>query len=115
MILSLDHRESGLIRALGNFQHKVKTLAVGDLMCEYENGSMWIGERKCANDLAKSITTGHWREQVGRLHASGCRIFYLIEGDLRNQCAWYTITILFSVMMQLLVQVVHHNDEQRGL
>ena len=84
IVLSVDHRERGLIETLADVQFVVKTLLVGDLMCEYEDGRAWIAERKCANDLAKSITTGHWREQVGRLHSTGCQIFFLIEGDLRS-------------------------------
>ncbi len=84
MVLSVDHRERGLIETLADVQFVVKTLPVGDIMCEYEGGSTWIAERKCANDLAKSITTGHWREQLGRLHSTGCPIFFLIEGDLRS-------------------------------
>ena len=55
VVLSVDHRERGLIAALADVQCDVKTLAVGDLMCEYDNGIMWIAERKCANDLAKVI------------------------------------------------------------
>lgn len=85
MALSVDHRERGLIEALACVPHTVKTLLVGDLVCEYEEGNSWIAERKRADDLAKSIKTGRWRDQVHRLHATGSRrIIFLVEGDLRS-------------------------------
>jgi ERCC4-type nuclease len=63
----------------------VETLPVGDLVCEYGEGRIWIAERKRADDLAKSIKSGRWPDQLSRLHATGCRrIFFLIEGDLRS-------------------------------
>ena len=86
MALSIDYRERSLIEELGTFPHVVKTLSVGDLVCEYEGeGNAWIAERKRADDLAKSIKTGRWRDQLDRLHATGSRhIFFLVEGDLRS-------------------------------
>ena len=85
MALTVDHRERFLIEALAAFPHVVKTLPVGDLVCEYGQGHAWIAERKRADDLAKSIQSGRWQDQLSRLHAAGCRrIFFLIEGDLRS-------------------------------
>ena len=63
--------------------HTVKTLPVGDIICEYEDGSLWIAERKRADDLANGIQTGRWREQQSRMFAAGSPVF-IIEGDLRN-------------------------------
>ena len=84
MALSVDSRERGLIEALASVPHTVKTLPVGDVVCHDGEGIAWIAERKRADDLAKSIKTGRWRDQLDRLHATGSRIFFLIEGDLRS-------------------------------
>ena len=40
-------------------------------------------ERKRADDFAVSIQDGRWREQSSRLFASGYRVFFIIEGDLK--------------------------------
>ena len=40
-------------------------------------------ERKRADDFAASIKDGRWREQTSRLFATGHRVFFVIEGDLR--------------------------------
>jgi len=87
MALSVDYRERDLIGVLAsvNVPHAVKTLSVGDLVCEYEAGNAWIAERKRVDDLVKSIKTGRWRDQLDRLHSTGSRhIFFFIEGDLRS-------------------------------
>ena len=84
MALSVDSRERGLIEALASVPHTVKTLPVGDVVCHDGEGIAWIAERKRADDLAKSIKTGRWRDQLDRLHATGSRIFFVIEGDLRS-------------------------------
>ena len=88
MAVSVDHRERRLIEALAAapaVPHVVKALPVGDIICEYSENNMWIAERKRADDLAKSISTGRWAEQLNRLHATGCsHIFILVEGDLRS-------------------------------
>ena len=83
--LSVDHRERSLIQALAGMPHIVKTLPVGDLVYQYSEHIIWIAERKSGDDLAKSIRTGRWQDQLGRLHAIKCRwIFFLVEGDLRS-------------------------------
>ena len=84
-MLSVDARERLLIEVLNRYggAHTVKTLPVGDIICEYEDGSSWIAERKRADDLANGIKTGRWREQQSRLFAAGPPVF-IIEGDLRN-------------------------------
>ena len=83
--LSVDHRERRLIEALAGMPHVVKTLPVGDLVYQHGDHIIWIAERKSADDLAKSIRTGRWQDQLGRLHATKCRsIFFLVEGDLRS-------------------------------
>eukprot|EP00973_Karenia_brevis_P096274 12431446-Karenia_brevis.AAC.2 len=82
--LSVDYREHDLIGML-QIPYSVKTLPVGDLICKYEDGKEWIAERKRTDDLAKSIKTGRWKEQQERLRITGLQIFFLIEGDLRDQ------------------------------
>ena len=81
--LVVDARERSLIKLLGK-EIEVRTLEVGDIMCEYEDGSFWIAERKTADDLAASIHDGRWEEQKDRLLKSGGRVIYIIEGDFRS-------------------------------
>ena len=70
MALVVDCKEHGLIRALRrqSLPHEVKSLAVGDVLCTYDNpgGSAWVMERKRADDFAASIKDGRWREQTAR-------------------------------------------------
>ena len=84
-MLSVDARERLLISVLQRYSvsHTVKTLQVGDVLCEYADGTSWIAERKRADDLANSIKIGRWREQQSRLFAAGSPVF-IIEGDLRT-------------------------------
>ena len=84
-MLSVDARERLLIEVLRRYDitHTVKTLPVGDIICEYDDGTTWVAERKRADDLANGIKTGRWREQQSRMFAAGSPIF-IIEGDLRN-------------------------------
>ena len=84
MGLAVDYRERELIAALADVPHCVKPLPVGDLVCDYGGGNQWVAERKRADDLAKSITSGRWREQKHRLRETGLRIIFIIEGDLRS-------------------------------
>jgi len=92
MALSVDYRERDLIGVLASVSvpHAVKTLPVGDIVCEYEVGNAWIAERKRVDDLVKAIKTGRWRDQLDRLHSTGSQhIFFLIEGDLRSTSMSY--------------------------
>ena len=83
-MLVVDHREKHLCAAMeAIIQFERKNLPLGDIMCTYDDGSTWICERKTAADLATSIKTGRWGEQSKRLSDAGCKIFFLIEGDLR--------------------------------
>ena len=42
--------------------------------------------RKTVSDLAQSIRSGRWNEQLSRLYDAGYQIyFFLIEGDLRDE------------------------------
>ena len=83
-MLAVDHREKHLCAAMeGIMQFEKKSLPLGDIMCTYDDGSTWICERKTAADLAASIKTGRWGEQSKRLSEAGCKIFFLVEGDLR--------------------------------
>ena len=81
MSLVIDARERYLLRVYQG-PHTVETLAVGDLKCTYDDGQVWLGERKTAQDLANSIKDGRWASQRERLLASCCRVVYIVEGDL---------------------------------
>ena len=83
MTLLLDYRERRLAEVL-EVPHLVRKLAVGDILCDYCAGNQWIAERKTATDLAASIVSGRWRDQLHRLKGTGCRIIFLVEGDLRS-------------------------------
>jgi ERCC4-type nuclease len=85
--LVIDNREHGLIRHLvaKSTPHRLAALPVGDVLCMYDGGGCsWIMERKRADDFANSIQDGRWREQTSRLMATGHRVFFAIEGDLRG-------------------------------
>ena len=58
MGLVVDHREVLLIQAMEAklIPHTVRTLDVGDVMCEGSNA--WIVERKMSSDLSRSIISG---------------------------------------------------------
>ena len=83
MTLLVDYRERRLAELL-DVPHLVRNLAVGDLVCDYGGGNRWIAERKTASDLAQSIVSGRWRDQLHRLRETSCRIIFLVEGDLRS-------------------------------
>ena len=83
MTLLIDYRERRLA-ALLDVDHSVRNLAVGDIVCSYGGANQWIAERKTASDLAQSITSGRWRDQLHRLRQTGCRVIFLVEGDLRK-------------------------------
>jgi ERCC4-type nuclease len=84
--LQIDRRERALMGHLDakGVSYQALTLPAGDVLCTYEGcGSSWIMERKRADDFAASIQDGRWREQSSRLFASGYRVFFIIEGDLK--------------------------------
>ena len=89
-MLTVDARERLLMEVLrtGGIAHRVATLPVGDVTCEYEDGTSWLAERKRTDDLANCIKSGRWSEQVSRLVEVGSPIF-IFEGDLRNACLPY--------------------------
>ena len=68
-MLTLDHREKSLIALLPKAQ--VKTLQLGDVLCEYEDATSWLAERKAVDDLAASIVDGRWGDQKARLSEHG--------------------------------------------
>ena len=82
MTLLVDYRERRLAEVL-EVPHLVRKLAVGDILCDYCAGNQWIAERKTATDLAASIISGRWRDQLHRLKETGCRVIFIVEGDLR--------------------------------
>ena len=99
MKLIIDVREKALCTSLhGVIQYEVEQLPLGDIKCEYDNGGLWIAERKTARDLADSIRTRRWSEQSARLSQVGCESFYIIEGDLR-----YVIGVPYEAMMSALL------------
>ena len=55
---TLDRRERALSAALGEYPHAMADLPVGDILCEYDDGAVWVAERKTARDLAQSVRTG---------------------------------------------------------
>ena len=100
MTLLVDYRERRLAELL-DVPHLVRNLAVGDLVCDYGGGNRWIAERKTASDLAQSIVSGRWRDQLHRLRQAGCRIIFLIEGDLRTTTLNYDSILGAVVNCQL--------------
>jgi len=56
--LVLDRRERKLIQLFTKGSVDVRTLDVGDVLCEYDDGSGWVAERKTVDDLAQSIQDG---------------------------------------------------------
>ena len=64
MKLIVDHREKALCVALnGTIEFEIQSLDLGDIICEYDDGTTWICERKTSQDLAYSIKCGRWAEQ----------------------------------------------------
>ena len=91
MPLTIDARERALIDCLikAGIEHDVATLPLGDILYRSERGA-WLAERKRTDDLAQSIKSGRWREQLGRLFSSDAVCIVLIfEGDLRNTSISY--------------------------
>ena len=91
MQLTIDSRERGLISIFrgAGVPHQVETLPVGDVLCQYDSGHVWIAERKRADDFAASLQDGRWREQSCRLFASGHQVVFIFEGDLRETGEMY--------------------------
>ena len=48
--LTIDARERFLAEMFGEGDVCVSTLELGDVLCEYEDGSSWIMERKTTSD-----------------------------------------------------------------
>ena len=82
--LVVDARERELVSLFAGAV-ETRTLDVGDVLCEYADGTSWVVERKTAADLANSIRTGRWLEQKDRLVSSGHKVFYVFEGDFRSR------------------------------
>ena len=91
MPLTIDARERALIDCLikAGSEHDVATLPLGDILYRSERGA-WLAERKRTDDLAQSIKSGRWREQLGRLFSSDAVCIVLIsERDLRTTTISY--------------------------
>jgi len=114
MAVCVDHREKALIRLLQCLKPTVLSLPVGDLTCSYENGSVWVMERKTAEDLASSIIDGRWAEQSSRLLSSGyCHVFFLlgacINAELR-ECVHVFRTACVEETAMVVIQLVKKCD-----
>ena len=84
-MLTLDRREKALGDALTNLGvvHSMRQLPVGDVLCEYEDGGVWVAERKQSSDLVRSLSSGRLFDQTARLHeANYNNIFWFVEGSL---------------------------------
>jgi len=129
MTLFIDRRERLLSEALDCFPHDIKDLPIGDAVCEYDDEGQWVAERKTVCDLASSIKSGRWQEQVSRLHEGYHTIYFLIEGDLRNDAGipyhslWSTLLnaelrenshVIRTLSVQETALVIRHLV-QRGL
>ena len=92
MQVTIDSRERGLINIFqrAGVAHRVETLPVGDLLCQYaDGGRAWVAERKRSDDLAASVKDGRWREQSVRLFGCGYQVVYVFEGDFRETGGMY--------------------------
>ena len=84
-MLIVDHREKKLSAAMeGTMHFEIQSLPLGDVICKYDDGSSWICERKSSQDFANSIKNGRWGEQSKRLSEASCKVFFIIEGNLRE-------------------------------
>ena len=84
--VTIDTREAALIKLFDARceGHQVRSLELGDFLCEYPCGRTWLCERKRVDDAAASIKDGRWREQTSRLYACGRKVFVIFEGDFRT-------------------------------
>ncbi len=80
-MLILDNRETAL-HELIKVEHQFIQLHIGDIIIgESVEKPTLILERKTYADLQASIIDGRYREQRGRLLASGARVGYVLEGS----------------------------------
>ena len=84
--LNLDTCERKLIKLFTKGSIDVRTLDVGDVLCEYDDGSGWVAERKTVDDLAISIQDGRCDEQRDCLFKTGLAVVYIVEGDVASAC-----------------------------
>jgi ERCC4-type nuclease len=82
----LDARERDLIAAATRLRlpHRVESLPLADIELRLGDQRLLLLERKTADDLAKSILDGRWKEQKQRLlhlQRQGACVGYLFEGD----------------------------------
>jgi len=96
--LVLDKRERKLIQLFAKGSVEVRTLDVGDILCEYGDGSGWIAERKTTDDLAASLQDGRWDEQCDRLLKTGLSVVYIVEGDLKD--ARFSVASLWGAVIR---------------
>ncbi len=80
-MLIIDNRETAL-HELVKVDHEFLQLHIGDIIIgESVEKPILILERKTYADLQASIIDGRYREQRGRLLASGARVGYVLEGS----------------------------------
>lgn len=80
-MLIVDNRETALHELL-KVEHEFVQLHIGDIIIgESVEKPTLILERKTYADFQASIIDGRYREQRGRLLASGARVAYVLEGS----------------------------------
>ena len=80
-MLIIDNRETALHELL-KIEHEFVQLHIGDIIIgESVEKPILILERKTYADFQASIIDGRYREQRGRLLASGARVAYVLEGS----------------------------------
>lgn len=97
MNIKIDSRERGLVEQVKSFiamlpiykdiSVTIETLALGDIILEYNGDEKLIIERKTIRDLGSSIKDGRYEEQSYRLNGlqiPNHNILYLIEGDINK-------------------------------
>ena len=106
MTLTVDRREKALSQCLG-VSHHIADLPVGDVHYRLQDGVEWVLERKTAHDLAASIKSGRWSEQLSRLHGAGYqKVFFVVEGDLRQPL----LGLQYAAMLSAIVNEEHRPD-----
>jgi len=84
-MIIIDYREKELLNSISDIEYKEKCIDIGDIHIIKNNKVCCVIERKTVEDLAASIKDGRSREQKKRLQKLDTKIFYLIEGSLKNK------------------------------
>ena len=108
--ISVDNREGQILFLLedDDFKKLIVTanLDIGDIIYSIDKIPYVIIERKTVSDLSASIKDGRYKEQKYRLlkeQKKGCRIIYLIEGDIWAKPKYKPET-LYSVIINSMIR-----------